>query len=782
MEIAALLKANIKHKKGSFISVLILAFIIVTTAAASFGVRENYIGAYERAQETADLGDAGCIIAESLLTDELLRQVGNSSLVERVKVYDAIDRMGDTYINGNRDSNSWFFEEMRDGLKLVNPEYDGLETEIPPLAPGEIYLPTGLRAKLECDIGDKVSAQFAGGVHEFTIKGFVEEPGFGAMMMGWKQVFLCREDWQALREAAAPYETDTQTSFFKIVYAFKTDKEMSDAKFIRELNLETGIVSKSVGAITKDQSTNYTGLFLNIVLYVVIGFVLVLFAIVLVVIAHGIKTETEMDFVNLGILKAQGFTSGRLTRVIMLRYVLAELIGVVLGIIASIPLERILSSVFKGITGIIPDKSIALLDAALLVIGMLALSVLVVFLATRRLSKISPVRAISGGRKEIYFNSRINAPITKRGLNFTVAYRAFSSSVKRYLGILFITALLTYFAVTVNVMGAMTDSRAALEAMGAGVEDLGINYMNEEAVDHFDEFEEIVQKYTDIRVKRYTVHVYYSLNGENIITQINMYPETIPGLLKGRLPLMDNELIITEAVSDALNLKIGDKVTVEGKKLKADYIVSGIYQTMNDAGYSMAMGIEAAKRVGSRYVGYLGMCLEDASKREEIAAELREKFGDIVEVYTFDYDEEMDGDVTIIAARSFRIVIYAFAGVFALVAVMMVCSAAFAQERTDLGICKAIGFTSGRLRAQFTLRFFIISLAGAVLGAIAGSLFSEDLLNLIFGMFGLVRVYTVNTAMTYISAAAFICICVSAFAFFASRKVKRVEIRELVTE
>ena len=36
--------------------------------------------------------------------------------------------------------------------------------------------------------------------------------------------------------------------------------------------------------------------------------------------------------------------------------------------------------------------------------------------------------------------------------------------------------------------------------------------------------------------------------------------------------------------------------------------------------------------------------------------------------------------------------------------------------------------------------------------------------------------------MTYISAAAFICICVSAFAFFASRKVKRVEIRELVTE
>ncbi len=780
MEITTLLKANIRHKKGAFISVLILAFLIVTTAAASFGARNNFETALHRAQNESDCPNITAMIAEKELTDELLSSVENSELVERVKVYDSIDRSGDIICGNKRDGNSWFFQKLRDGIKLVNKDFDGFEDTVPKLSAGEIYLTTGLQSKFECNIGDTVRAEFSDGEHQFKIKGFVQEPVNGAMMIGWKQVFISDEDFDSLKQQVSPYETDTRTSFFKIVNIYKADKDLNDAKFGRQLNLETGIISKSSGSLTLAQSENYTGLLLRIILYVFIGFVLILFIIVLVVIFHSIKTEIEIDFVNLGILKSQGFTNSALTKVIMLRYALAELIGAALGVLVSFPLERLLSSVFKGITGIIPDKSLAVIETSLLVLGMLALSALIIFISTRKLARISPVRAVSGGKNEVYFSSRLNAQISGRALGASIAYRGFSSAVKRYLGILIIAVILTFFTVTVNIMAAMVSSRKAIEAMGATFYDIGIELQTDASAEHIEEYEELIEKYSPIEQKEYGNYQYISLNGENIYCEFIVQSDTF-SMIKGRAPTVDNEIVITQAVSDALELSIGDEVTVEGRKQKAQFIVSGIMQSMNDAGHAMGMSFDGAKRLGAKRVSYLSFVLEDTSKIDEIAAELNEKYSGI-EANAYDFEKEMDEDVIIIAANVIRLVIYGFSGVFALVSVLMVCTGTFIQERQDLGIYKAIGFTSGKLRRIFAIRFFMISLIGSIIGSVLAGFFSADVLNMIFSLFGIVRVKTVNTPLTYIGAATFICVLITVFAYFAARKVKWVEVRELITE
>ncbi len=780
MEITTLLRANIKHKKGSFISVLILAFLIVTTAAASFGARNNFETALHNAQKESDSPSVIAMIAEKELTDELLASVENSELVERVKVYDSIDRSGDIICGDKSDGNSWFFQKLRAGIKLVNKDFDGFEDTIPELSSGEIYLTTGLQSKLECNIGDTVRVGFEDGEHQFKIKGFVQEPVIGAMMIGWKQVFISDEDFDSLKQQLSPYETDTRTSYLKIVNIYKADKDLNDAKFGRQLNLETGIISKSSGSLTLAQSDNYTGLFLRIIIYVFIGFVLILFAIVLVVIFHSIKTEIEIDFVNLGILKSQGFTSSNLTKVIMLRYALAELIGAVLGVLVSFPLERLLSSVFKGITGIVPDKSLAVIETSLLVLGMLALSALIIFISTRKLARISPVRAVSGGKNEVYFSSRLNASISGRALGASIAYRGFSSAVKRYMGILIIAVILTFFTVTVNIMAAIVNSRKAIEAMGSTFYDITIELQSDESAEHIEEYEQLIEKYTPIEQKEYGNYQYISLNGENIICAYIVQPENF-SMIKGRAPTVDNEIVITQAVSDALELSIGDEAIVEGRKHKAQFIVSGIAQSMRDAGYSMGMNFEGAKRLGAKRVSYLSFVLEDTSKMDDIAAELNDKYSGI-EAKAYDYEKQMGEDVIVIAAKAIRLVIYGFSGVFALVSVLMVCTGTFIQERQDLGIYKAIGFTSGKLRRIFAIRFFMISLAGSIIGSILARFFSADLLNLIFSFFGIVHVKTVNTPLTFIGAAAFICVLITVFAYFAARKVKKVEVRELITE
>ena len=60
------------------------------------------------------------------------------------------------------------------------------------------YLPYGLHSKLSLKTGDTVTIPFGDNSYEFTIKGFVQEPAMGTMMIGWKYVFISEEDYNEI--------------------------------------------------------------------------------------------------------------------------------------------------------------------------------------------------------------------------------------------------------------------------------------------------------------------------------------------------------------------------------------------------------------------------------------------------------------------------------------------------------------------------------------------------------------------------------------------------------
>ena len=119
MEILTLLKANIRRKKGTFISIMLLTTIIVTIITVVFSVRDNYDNALDNALEYVDSGEINAYIKTDILTDELRKSVENSSLVEKVEYIDSIATNGAT-IGENTDGNSYFMMEMTDKIKLFN--------------------------------------------------------------------------------------------------------------------------------------------------------------------------------------------------------------------------------------------------------------------------------------------------------------------------------------------------------------------------------------------------------------------------------------------------------------------------------------------------------------------------------------------------------------------------------------------------------------------------------------------------------------------------------------
>ena len=308
--------------------------------------------------------------------------------------------------------------------------------------------------------------------------------------------------------------------------------------------------------------------------------------------------------------------------------------------------------------------------------------------------------------------------------------------------------------------------------------------MNDENV-AFDinEIEDAIEKHSAIKRKYYLCWGYLSLNGESLMSEIYQFPEYIPGILKGRAPLYDNEIIVTKPVADVLELKIGDTVRVCGNERDSDYLITGLYQSSSDNGKAFAMSYAGAGKVTDDKISYYGIVLENEQEKRVIADELNSLYGNTITVRSYDWDPTGHKyDAFHIAVLTVRIMIYVFTIVFSLITVIMICTKAFTQERTDIGIYKAIGFTVGKLRAQFAVRYFIVSLIGGVVGAVAGSMFSVNVLDLVFSLFGVSKIVPEYTAFTFIGAVAFVSLCVLVFSFIVSGKVKRVEIRELITE
>ena len=104
------------------------------------------------------------------------------------------------------------------------------------------------------------------------------------------------------------------------------------------------------------------------------------------------------------------------------------------------------------------------------------------------------------------------------------------------------------------------------------------------------------------------------------------------------------------------------------------------------------------------------------------------------------------------------------------------------MEQKDLGVYKTLGFTSGRLRFSFVLRFGIVSMAGAAMGIFLSAVFTDPLVAALLRMFGISNFASHLTVLnTVLPAAAVIGLSV-VFSWMASRKIRTYGLIALLAE
>lgn len=367
------------------------------------------------------------------------------------------------------------------------------------------------------------------------------------------------------------------------------------------------------------------------------AFIIILFVIVVVIICHSISSGIEMDYTNLGILKANGFTNKKIRMIYILQYVIAQFLGILLGIVVAYPLTVVLGQLYLPITGILISGGISILKIAGILFGMMAIVCLFVFVLTAKVGKISPVRAISGGAEQIYFDSRMRMQIHKKALSLTLAFRQFTSNKKHYLGTLIISGVLVFFMMSMGLLANCMSSERFMESFGQIPMDLEVYFDKDYADSEMDHVIEDVEKIGSIKEYIAMGSDYVTLNGTSIWCG---YYKNLSGIeksvSKGRAPKYDNEIVITEIVAEEYDLAIGDEVTISTKEGEDTYMVSGFYQSTMDTGMCIAMNSDAYKKLGTKTTRYLKIKLKDSSRSEEVKKKLKERYSDKLEVNLMD--------------------------------------------------------------------------------------------------------------------------------------------------
>ncbi len=798
MDIIKLIRANIRYKKGSFKGILILMMIIALSVSVIVSLKRNFPNSIESAYDSKYDANITLNIRSEFLTDEMVRELADNPLVGKVDVCDALCPYKCTYSNGQNASFSIRLVAQNDTVdSLWNEDMTGLDKEVPELSKGEVYLPRTLKDYDDLMIGDTVTAYFEGASYEFTIKGFVEEPVCGSSFMPLKVPFISKEDFDRIwenRSKAIADDLSLSADLYEIVYITKADNcKLTDNRFAQEINKTSDIESYASGVLTRSDSLYYHGLMPDIILNIFLSFVIILSVIVFAVMSHSISSSIEMNYTDLGILKAQGFDSRRLKLVFLGQYMLAEIIGTAAGLILSVPVVIYLPRVFEPIVGIKIVGGVALVQSLLILLGILIVSALYIMLISQKVGTISPVRAVSGGRCEVFFDSRLTLPIKGRALSPSLAFRQFTAGGKRYVASILIASLLVFFLMTMTGMTDAVSSENALRAMGATSENITVYLDTEEYSPEnteyvrrqFESIEAIIRQYTDIEERYGYETTYMVLDGEKMSCRM-AEDEEVFTVTKGRAPRYENEIVVSQIYAEDMGYKIGDVLEVSYRGRKKSCVISGFITdataAVSDAGRFFGMtGDAAVFFIDDFIVQGVGYKLSNPGVAEEIKDKIKSELPGDIFISVYSGDGSTEKLITMIA-YSIKAVIYFISVIFALVVVSMICSKTFVREKIDIGIYKALGFTSGNLRLQFAVRFLIVAFFGIIIGTTLSLTLSEKLLSYMLRSMGIVNFVIDYRFITVFLPIAAVAMCYFLFAYIAAGKTKRVEVRSLITE
>ena len=191
MDIILLIKKNIRYKKGSFTSIIMLMLIIALSITTIVSIKENVPRSIENAYDRVYDSSITLNICSKYLTDEILEEVAAHPLVKKVEVRDALAPDKYSYSNEKKGTFGILVMQIDARIDRVwNEDYSDYADNVGELLNGELYLPRAMAEKDGISIGDSIIIGFKDDTYSYKVTGLVEEPSCGSSFIGSKAIFI----------------------------------------------------------------------------------------------------------------------------------------------------------------------------------------------------------------------------------------------------------------------------------------------------------------------------------------------------------------------------------------------------------------------------------------------------------------------------------------------------------------------------------------------------------------------------------------------------------------
>lgn len=782
MEKKILLRANIKRHKGTLCGIFILTFL----AAAALGtVMTIWINSGQYIQNELDRTGFGA------LTAWVAKLPQDDDLQESIRALDEIGHVErQSFIYANYTANgmesdsegqliSYIPTENR--YRFFTDDLSGYTNPPESILSGETYVSPSMVSMFGIGIGDEITYPIAraGKALTLTVKGFYEDVTMGSAMIGMKGFLISEADRQAALDVIENAGIDALARDGAMIHIFpKEENSLTVSDLNRLLNERTALAQYSENVHSRETIAGFMLILQNAFSGLLAAFALVLLFVVLIVLSHSISSTIASDFVNMGILKTIGMTAIKLRLLQLTQYFIPVALGLIFGFLFSVPLGSVVIDATVTTTGVrIPAAPPVLFMLAAFVFASLLLAGFI-FIRTRQIGYITPMKAIRGEVNNIA--RPINAPAAfGNGIHLRLAFRQIAGAKSRYAGVFIVALLLVFFASLVGRMDAWlgADGKGMMDAFNPADHDIGVQSFGELTRE---EFERTILQYTGITESYALAMPTAALNGISYTANVIDEPERFH-ILAGRTCTAENEIVITESIAADFGIGIGDTVTVRGDGGSGEYIVSGIYSCANDMGGNFGMNREGYLKIGQDFPNL--WCwhyfLTDSSQKKAIAAALENAYGGDIHVH----ENSWPGLSGIISAmQALLLFLYALVTIFIFIVTIMTSSKILSAEQKDLGIYKAIGFSPMALQYTFSLRFLFVSICGGLVGTVLAAVLTDSIAGGMMKLAGISNFSSDPGVFTTFLPMTVVAMLFLAFGWLSALKIRKVPFTVLTVE
>lgn len=775
--------ANIKKTKGHTVSILFMFVIAALLLNLGLLVFFNFGGYFKKITKELNSSNVLYLIPNQLYNEKIDNYIKNNDNVKEIQKENPLWATVTIPYNGETRASVFLINDVSRNRKLSKWKFVGEHLTPDSMS---IYIPYVMSIDGGYKLNDKLKVQFKETLITFTIKGFIEDTFFSSLDIGVLGVYMPHETYEKVVEKLG--DQNSSTLVFANLEKLNKDIETGIKELIREDNpyaADSGI--STLLSLDMEIIELSRGFMASGISVMMIAFAAIIAIVCLIVVKFRIGNSIEDDMTKIGSLKAIGYTSKQVMLSIVIQFLMIAVVGSIIGIALSYLSTPALSDVLVHQSGLNWVQGFDVVISSISLSVILGIVAIVSFVASRRINSLNPIVALRGGI--ITHNFRINhIPLHKsRGsLPFLLALKLMMQNMKQniMIGIIFtVVSFASTFAV-VMFYNTVIDTKTFAQTPGIEISNaiviLNPSIDNTKLVDN-------IANLKGVRKVQFIDTISTKVDNYEVSTFVmdDYSKKETSTVYEGRYPLHSNEAAMSGHLAKEMGKSIGDSLIIQFEDKQVEFIITGFTQ----GSYMGGMNIISIRHDGILKLNpefkqqKLQIYLNKTVVTSEFISDIEDLYGDTI-MGTVDMDRDFQQGVGLYTAIISKVGI-AIMVVTILVVILVlyfVINSLVIRKKHELGIQKAVGFTTLQLMNQLSLGFLPPIILGVSIGSVLGITQTNAIMSIAQRTMGIMRANYIITPLWIVLFGIAIVIVSYALSMLLTYRIRKISAYELVSE